>query len=155
MRPEAYFGYGSISMPAFFPFATFAPLAVASLAWAGAACAASKTECTCDSPALTVRIPAERAASLVDVALSGPACAGVTVTCDEQSAGGCVVFSFTGRAAGACHVDIDFSAGPPRFSADLRLVAVSCCAGFFADPRSAGDIDVPGASAVADAGSAG
>jgi hypothetical protein len=113
----------------------------------------SKVECECVDSALEVRVPSERAAAVVDVAASGPACDGVQATCAEQSGGACVRFALVGRAAGNCHVDVDFASGAPRFSADVKLVAGGCCPGFYADPPSAGMIDVP--SFAMDAGGAG
>ena len=123
---------------------------------AGPACGGdSKVECACTDSALVVRIPPDRAASVIDVVPSGPACAGARVSCAETPPGGgpgCVRFSIIAVASGNCHLDVDFSSGPGRFSADLRLAQGSCCHAFYADPPSAGEIDVP--SAGLDAGGA-
>jgi len=118
------------------------------------ACSSSRAECLCADPALEVRLPADRAAAFQDIALSGAACAGVMPACAERSSSGaCARFRFAAFAAGSCHVDIDFSSGPPRFSADVTVVPGGCCAGFYAQPATAGDLDVPSASM--DAGGAG
>jgi hypothetical protein len=119
-------------------------------------CQSSEVECTCADPSLHVRVPAARAASVVDVLPSGPACAGAAVGCvaRDSVAGACVDFAFRAVAAGACHVDVDFAAGAPRFSADVQMAAGDeCCGGFYAQPLSGGDIDVP--AETADAGGAG
>ena len=98
--------------------------------------------------------PPDRAAVLTDVELSDVACAGVTATCDEEDAGLCLRYQFMAIAAGNCHVDVDFSSGPARFSADVTIVPGGCCGGFYASPPSAGDIEVPSAAAL-DAGGGG
>jgi hypothetical protein len=116
----------------------------------------SKVECTCASPALVVNVPPERASAVIDVVPSGPACDAVMAGCvmaAPNGGAGCVQYAIVASAAGNCHIDVDFSSGPPRFSADVRVAAVTCCSGFYAQPTSAGEIDVP--SADLDAGGAG
>jgi hypothetical protein len=115
----------------------------------------SKVECSCADPALVVNVPPERASAVIDVVPSGPACAGVTPTCAAMAPNGvgCVRYAIVATTAGNCHIDVDFSSGPSRFSADLRVAAVACCPGFYAQPTSAGEIEVP--SADLDAGSSG
>jgi hypothetical protein len=110
-----------------------------------AGCQGSKTECICADPALRVHVPSARAAAVVDVVPSGPACDGARVECAAAgSAGGCTLFVLDASAAGTCHVDVDFSAGPPRFSADAQMVpGDECCGGFYASPLSAADIEIP------------
>jgi hypothetical protein len=130
-----------------------APLLIASAQFAHssattstlAACGSSSTECECADDAIEVSIPAEAQGDVDDVALSGNACTGVTATCENPGAGGCAVYRVAGIAAGDCHVDVDFKSGT-RFSADVTLVADSCCAGFYANPASADEIDVPAPS---------
>jgi hypothetical protein len=117
------------------------------------ACSSSRAECACDDPAIEVRVPEDRAAAFEDISLSGSACVGVTAACAETSTAGCLRYRFDAHAAGSCHIDVDFSAGPPRFSADVAVLSGGCCTGFYANPRSAGQIDVPGASS--DAGGTG
>jgi hypothetical protein len=115
------------------------------------ACEDSAVECICNDPSLRIHVPAARAGAVTTIALGGPACAGVHVSCtSDSSSGGDTVCSFRASAAGRCHVDVDFSAGAPRFSADAQIVAGdACCGGFYADPISAGDIEVPGETAEA------
>jgi hypothetical protein len=103
-------------------------------------------------PAIRVRVKAERAAQVSSVALSGAACAGANAACEAQGASGCTTYAFRATAQGKCVVDVYSSAGPPTFHAELSALAGGCCGGFYADPASAADIDVPSAS---DAGGAG
>lgn len=125
-------------------------------AWLMVGCSGdSKTECSCLDPSIHVHVPADRAAAVVDVLPGGSACAGASATCAAGLAGGgCVDYSFRARSAGKCHVDVDFSSGPARFSADLDIVADACCGGFYANPISAGDVEVP-EPITADAGAGG
>lgn len=105
-------------------------------------------ECTCVDPSLRLHVPPERAAAVIAVVPSEPACAGSTVSCAEAAPEGtaCVTYAIRATAQGNCHVDVDFSSGPARFSADVRLLPGGCCSGFYATPASAADIDVPSAS---------
>jgi hypothetical protein len=123
---------------------------LAGLALSASGCTSSNTECDCSPARLHVNVPEERALDVSGVSLSGPACAGVTPGCDGLGvAGGCVEYGFQAAATGDCHVDVDFASGEV-FSADVNITQVTgCCAGLYADPASAGEIDVPGA---ADAG---
>ena len=110
------------------------------------ACQSSKVECSCADPSIRVHVPAARAAAVVDVAPSGAACEGAEVGCVAQdpTSRACVEFAFRAVAAGACHVDVDFSTGAARFSADAQIEAGDpCCGGFYATPLSAADIEVP------------
>lgn len=114
-------------------------------AFALLACGTSSTECLCADRSIHVKVPDARAASVLDVATSGAACVAAKPTCAATNgAGACTSYRIAPTTSGPCHVDVDFSAGGPRFSADLRVVAVGgCCAGFVADPASAADVDVP------------
>lgn len=113
-------------------------------------CSSSKAECDCASPRFDVNVPEARSLDVASVALSGPACASVTPSCDRYGvAGGCVDYGFGAVAVGDCHVDVAFQTGEV-FSADVNVTqATGCCAGFYPDPLSAGQVDVP---AAADAG---
>ena len=120
------------------------PGALASLAASGCGAAA---QCSCPDRAIYLKVPDDRAKSVIDVAPSGAACAGVKPTCIENGAsGGCTVYRIGPVNAGGCHVDVDFSTQPARFSADAKVVANGgCCGGFVTDPPSAGDVEVPSA----------
>jgi hypothetical protein len=119
--------------------------------------ASSRAECDCIDVALRLHVPAERASAVLDVAVSGTACAGVSASCVELApagGGACVTYRIAPRAAGYCDVDVDFASGAPRFSSTAKIAMGSaCCGGFVADPPSAGDIVVP--SDVVDAGGTG
>jgi hypothetical protein len=117
-----------------------------------AGCSPSSVQCDCADPAIRVRVPPERASLVSSLALSGTACAGASATCETQGASGCTTYAFRATAQGKCEVDVYFSAGPPTFHAEVTVLPGGCCGGFYADPPSAADIDVPSAS---DAGGAG
>jgi hypothetical protein len=124
----------------------FAGLRVAALV-ALAGCGSSENKCSCVDTAIIVRVPPERASSVIDVTPSGTACAQVKATCVEGDTSACTRYRILPIASGFCQVDIDFAMGAPRFSADAHVVPGSgCCGGFVADPPSAGEIDVPSAS---------
>jgi len=112
-----------------------------------AGCSSSKTQCDCVDRAIFVRVPPERAPSVIDVTPSGTACPMSKPTCVEGEASACLRWRVGPTASGFCHVDVDFAMGAPRFSADARVVPGSgCCGGLVTDPPSAADIDVPSAS---------
>jgi hypothetical protein len=121
-------------------------LAVVAMVLSAGGCSTSNPECDCASPRLDVNVPEARSLDVSSVALSGPACAGVTPSCDHYGvAGGCVDYGFGAVAAGDCHVDVSFQSGEV-FSADVAVTrSTGCCAGFYPDPVSAGQIDVPAA----------
>ena len=106
------------------------------------ACGASHVECECADPTLRVAVPRDVAASAMGLVLSG-ACAGEKVSCMQSAGSGCVEYDFVAHKAGACHIDLDFATGR-RFSADVKITqSAGCCAGFFPEPVSAGNIQVP------------
>lgn len=114
-----------------------------------AACGTSSAVCDCEDPALHVAVPQDLAASAKTPTLTG-ACAGENVSCSQFAGGGCAEYTFVAHKAGACHLDLDFATGQ-RFSADVKIAeSAGCCAGFFAEPPSAGDIQVPEMDAGAD-----
>jgi hypothetical protein len=125
---------------------------VGALATASAACSTGKTDCSCFPPGAYVDVPPADAAEVVEVRLSGPACAGQKTTCTQPAAVGCATYSIQPAAPGVCHVDVVFV--DTTFSADVTFEqSTGCCSGLYATPSSAGTIDaVHGPS---DAGGAG
>ncbi len=122
----------------------FGWIALGAGSWLGplAACGTSSAVCECEDPTLHVAIPQDLASSATIPVLSG-ACAGESVSCSKLAGGGCAEYAFVSHKAGACHLDLDFATGR-RFSADVKIAeSAGCCAGFFAEPPSAGDIQVP------------
>ncbi len=122
---------------------------VATLAGLGAAifvpaggCSSSGATCDCTDPAITVHIPGDIAASVSSVNLSGAGCSGATATATNQTNGG-TAYSFNASGIGTCTIDVVFANGT-SFSDDLTIVQqTGCCAGFYASPVSAADVDVP------------
>jgi hypothetical protein len=129
-------------MTPFASLALVAPTAVLSLG-----CSDTVAQCECVDPQVHIRVPRARAVALRGVTLSGPACEGVSAVCESGETGqsaSCEVYVFRPRAIGRCFVNVDFSAGAPRFSAELRVVEKQgCCSGLYADPPSAAAIEVP------------
>jgi hypothetical protein len=108
------------------------------------ACTSPTTQCDCADNTVQIHIPADLAAAASAPALS-QTCASATTSCVQQAAaGGCETYAFTPGVAGDdCHIDVDFSNGHV-FSADLKIVQeTGCCAGFFVEPISAADVEVP------------
>lgn len=122
-------------------------------AGAYACSSATNTQCDCIDPSLVVKVPAESASGVVDVKVSGAACDGVAVTCAQLGIGGCASWRFAASAAGTCHIDVLFAAGTTT-SHDITIKQVDgCCAGFYADPVSAAEVDVTPPANGVDAGS--
>ena len=110
------------------------------------------SECDCVDPSLQLTIPPESASAVVSVTLSGNACEGVTPTCVQNGVGGCSQWRFPAQAAGNCHIDMTFASGT-AYAHDVTILATTgCCAGYYADPTSAGDIAVTPPGFGADAG---
>ena len=89
-----------------------------------------------------IHIPGDKAASAQEPVLS-MTCADSKLTCSQQgSAGGCTLWQFgLGKAGPDCHVEVAFANGHV-FVADFAVTqATGCCAGFYASPLSAGDIE--------------
>jgi hypothetical protein len=119
-----------------------AVLLALALVWSSLhACGTSRTECDCAEAAARVRVPAESAAAVAQVSLAGEACAGVQPTCEQQTTVGCAAYRFQASAAGSCVVSVTF-ADRGMFTATVKFSSTTCCAGFYPDPPSAGDIDV-------------
>ncbi len=134
-----------------------APGVAGALLLAGAACAACAdkggTECVCADPTVTVEIPADRAASVVGVQLSGAACAGAHVVCARPAAvsasdatsatsSGCAAYAFRGTSIGACTVALSF-AGGDDFQATFEMVRYPCCTAVYASPPQDSLVTVP------------
>ncbi len=129
-----------------------------------AGCSTASNQCDCTDPSVHLAIPPESAAAVVGVRLSGPACAAVAPPSCAQTGpeGGCASFRFAATAAGNCHIEVDFANGV--FAHDVSIRESSgCCAGFYPDPASAGEVAVtppsgastPDGGGVADAGDGG
>lgn len=133
--------------------ALFLAPGVAIAAIASTACTASHEECNCVPSRMHVIVPDERALDVTSVVLGGPACAGVAIACDRPGvAGGCDEYGFQADAGGDCRVDVYFASGT-TFSADVTVsLTTGCCAGYYAVPPNAGEIDVPDVPAAGDAG---
>jgi hypothetical protein len=128
--------------------------AAALVAAALVACSSVKnSECDCLSPTLQVSVPPESAGAVAEMRVSGPACAGATVTCAQDGIGGCASWRFAATAAGNCHIDVLFNVGT-TFAQDVAIVETKgCCAGLYPDPESAGTINVPTPAGSPDGGS--
>lgn len=113
----------------------------------------SGTQCACGDSSVVIDLPADRAADVAGVQVSGPACQGVSASCSQPVATGCVEYTFRGVADGACDVDVLFASAPPTFHAQVSFAAVSCCPGYWPQPPSAARIEVP--DVAGDAGAAG
>jgi hypothetical protein len=99
---------------------------------------------------VTLNVPPESAAAITTVMTSGAACTSAKQSCEKQApTGGCSTLLIVPQQPGTCHVEVDFADGTV-FVADVPIVEMSgCCAGLYAHPPSAGQIDVP--PGVADA----
>ncbi len=110
-----------------------------------AACSSvGETSCECVDPTISIHIPGDRAAAASKPALSG-ACAGAALVCNQQATGGgCTLWQFAPSKAGpSCAIDIDFATGT-TFHTDIQIVQeTGCCSGFYAQPISAADVEVP------------
>jgi hypothetical protein len=105
-------------------------------------CSSNGPTCDCADPTLTLEVPADIAPSVTAVALSGTACTGVSAACADGTET-CSTRRFAAAAAGTCHIEVDF-AGGTAFIDDVTIQATTgCCAGFYATPASAAQIDVP------------
>lgn len=92
---------------------------------------------------IELHIPADIAAAAEAPTLTG-SCASNKVTCTQQAAGGgCTLYTFSPNAAGTCTITVDFTTGRV-FTADVKVSQTTgCCAGFYAQPASAADVEVP------------
>lgn len=102
---------------------------------------AGQEACDCADATLTLNIPADVAAAVLAVTLSGNACAGVTPVC-AMSQSGCTVYRFGAAAAGTCSIQVDFPNSV--FKDDVTIAApTGCCPGYYATPLASATIDVP------------
>ena len=105
-----------------------------------AACTSGTTDCSCFAPGAHVHVAPASAAAVTSITLRGPACDGVATTCVQAAATGCETYSFAPKAAGSCSVSVVFVDG--TFTASVTFEQTSgCCAGLYASPSSAGEID--------------
>jgi hypothetical protein len=120
---------------------------------AGSACGTATAQCQCGDPTVLIEIPAERAADVVGVTLSGRGCATATAQCTQPAGSGCAQYAFSGTGVGACDVDVQFQTTPSDFTDQVTFAGFTCCPGFYVQPPSAAPIVVPGVTT--DAGGAG
>ena len=126
------------------PLEPEAALAAVMLVALCAACGDSGgVQCECADPAVTIELPADRAAALSQVQLSGAACRDVQPTCAVPAAGGCSQLVFRATAAGKCVVDLQFSSGYANFEATIQLGRLACCPGYYATPPGSAKVQVP------------
>jgi hypothetical protein len=120
--------------------------------WASLACHDDATECDCLAPGFTITVEPGGPEEAVMVIPSGPACADAGVTCETPTSLGCTAYRVVPTAEGDCHVDVYFSGGTDD-SDDVNIVEeTGCCSGFYPDPPSAGQVDLPPPGTPADAG---
>jgi hypothetical protein len=101
------------------------------------------TECQCADPSVRIEVPADRAADVAGVQLSGRACENVTLQCSQPVGAGCAEYLFRATGAGTCDVDVQFNGGPADFLEQVSFVSDTCCSGFYVQPATASPIDVP------------
>ena len=119
-------------------------LGAALFAFAGsAACDDPGVECECADPTIFITVPADRAAHVVDVQLSGQACATSPVACLESVGSGCAKMAFRGTGVGSCTVEVELDSGPATFDESFELVRYPCCPGVYAELASGNTIEVP------------
>lgn len=110
------------------------------------------TQCTCASPTVFIDVPADRAADVLSIALSGEGCGTATATCTEDAASGCTQYAFQGTAVGACDVDVVLQGVPADFNEEFSFAQMTCCPGYYIEPPSASPLEV---RAAIDAGAEG
>ncbi len=108
-----------------------------------AACTDTGVECTCADPTITIAVPADRAAYVLDVQLSGAGCANASVVCLAPVASGCAEMTFRGTAVGSCTVDVHLGEGPADFTTTFEVVRYPCCPGYYGELASGSTIQVP------------
>jgi hypothetical protein len=109
----------------------------ASLA-SSAAVTACGDDCFCNAPEVDVVVPAASAAEVVSVSASGPACTGVTGSCDQQGTTGCVDYAVVPNVAGDCAVTVTFSDGSLQQETFTFGGTPTCCG----DLGGGGELDV-------------
>ena len=104
-------------------------------------CSSAGATCDCADPSITIDIPADVASSVTSVSVTGSACTNVTPTQTNKTNGG-TAYTFTANAGGQCTITVDYDG--TAFSDTVTIVAQSgCCAGYYASPISAAQVDVP------------
>ena len=95
-------------------------------------------------------VPAASAAEVAAVTASGAACSGVTGTCDQQGATGCVDYAVVQSVAGDCAVTVTFTDGSMQAQTFTFGGAPTCCG----DLGGGGELDVvpPSAAPAVDGG---
>jgi len=106
-------------------------------------------ECDCADPTVFIDVPADRAASLVGVQLSGEGCATASVVCLDTVDAGCTRLAFRGTAIGSCTVDVELDSGPATFETTFELVRYPCCPGLYAQLATGSTIEIPDVGADA------
>ncbi len=112
-------------------------------ATAAAGCSNPGVECACADPAITITVPADRAAFVLSVQLSGAACANASVACLQPVGSGCSEMTFRGTAIGSCTVDVELSEGPADYTTTFEVVRYPCCPGYYAELATGSTIAVP------------
>jgi hypothetical protein len=107
------------------------------------ACSDPGVECTCADPTITVTVPADRAAYVIDVQLSGAACANAKVVCQQPVGSGCAEMTFRGTTIGSCTVDVELGEGPADYTTTFEVVRYPCCPGYYAELATGSSIQVP------------
>jgi hypothetical protein len=110
-------------------------------------CKDDTVECACNPEGFTVTLSSDGAGGAGETSqlvASGPACMQASVECTSPlPAGACASYRVVPTAPGTCHVDLFFSGGTDD-EQDVDIVQESgCCAGFYADPPSAGQVEFP------------
>jgi hypothetical protein len=108
-----------------------------------AACDDPGVECECADPTIFITVPADRAAHVADVQLSGQGCATSPVACVEPVGSGCAKMAFRGTAVGSCSVEVQLDSGPATFDETFELVRYPCCPGVYAELASGNTVEVP------------
>ena len=117
--------------------------AAAAAAGPAVACSDPGVECTCADPTITITVPTDRAAFVVDVQLSGAACANASVVCRQPVGSGCAEMAFRGTTIGSCTVDVVLSEGPADYNTTFEVVRYPCCPGYYPELATGSTIQVP------------
>jgi hypothetical protein len=118
----------------------FTLLGLVTFATAGG-CGSPDATCDCADPQVTISIPEDIAASVTSVTLLGPACTNVQPTASNMLNGG-TTYAFVATAANTCTITVAH-AGETFTDTITFTQTTGCCAGFYASPLSAAQVDVP------------
>ena len=87
-------------------------------------------ECRCGVSGMTVDVPAQRAADVLHVSVSGPACQSVVPFCTDSTAHPCQSFQIDPSMEGACHIVVTFVSGASPVETDVVFrSSTGCCPG--------------------------